>query len=921
MSQDQSLQPGTQLSGGKFVIDKLIARGGFSFIYEGRIIYQLNLDNELVGMQVEEKPVIIKELYNKDYAQRTADGINLAWNDENRPKDERFSEKIKSKTRSEAIKLRNLCHPNILHLIGAVEENNTIYQITQKIEGAVDLSKKLNLGTEVGQKLPLAQARKYILEVVQALRLVHSFNIIHLDIKPENILIDKDDRAILIDFGISMTLGGKDYQVSSIILNAASRPWAPLEQYSVTDRSSVGFESDIYALGQTIYALLTGIVPPDHTSIISGTATLVAPSEYNHEVSDYLDRVICKCIEAKRANRYQCIEEFERAFNGEKEYLRLITEAEKAGKEELWAEAIALLNEAETYVPLPYSLQEQRHAYVHSLSQREVAKHLEEAEQLIAQQAYAEAKQKLALLPQTKAVMVLLQRCNEELHKEHIANLVSGAEEALVSGSYLQAEALVEQVLAMAPVHQEADCLLLELRADNLLLKALEEELGEKSTPLCQIDAEVISLYGNAFNSALAKEQKGRLKDKHARCEEYVQKVNDAIGKVTTPFFQLGEQLPSCEEIHRNLSRCAEETKHQYALYQAIYTPLAHLPEVSDFLADLKQQATLYERIATFFANEEGTTMQEKACQDQQLRSLQKAVDYLDGQKPKGKTVVAMSRALRAYLAPFQEQWLAQERSKEHQALLKELEGLVHRKDFTLLAARLKSSDADCLTPEERKSFSASLPKRIPLLHWWITLIVLLLMAGIVYTIRNSEPSEVLDTSPLDMDSTIVIDIEKDSLARERETLEREAERLRKEEIAAAAIQKQKEEDDKAKKLKMEAEEKAKAERQRKEKEAKERAARERAARERAAKEETNRRDEANRSEAAQLVRRADALFAQRDLEAACQLYIKANRLSKGSGNVGASRFERLANSLSDDTSAPAYRNAKERAARIRMSN
>lgn len=951
MNIDQSLQPGTRLSGGKFIIDRLIGRGGFSFIYEGRIIYRLDLDNDFVGLQAEEKSVVIKELYNKDYARRSDDRIRLQWNDDNRPLEERFSEKIKSKTRSEAIKLRNLRHPNILHIIGAVEENNTIYQITQKIEGAVDLSKKLGLGTEAAQRLSLAQARKYIIEVVQALKLVHSLNIIHLDIKPENILIDQNDRAILIDFGISMTLDGKDYQVSSIILNAASRPWAPVEQYSITDRSSVGFESDIYALGQTIYALLTGIIPPDHTSILSGTATLVAPSEYNREVSDYLDCVICKCIEMKRSHRYQTIEDFERAFNGEVEYNHIVARAEEAARAEQWAEAIALLNEAERYIPLSFELEELRRACMHSLTQQDIAQHLSEAQQLIDRQAYAEAKQELALLPQTEEVHRLVKQCDEALLAERITHLLSEAEAKLLAGDYPQAEALIEQLLSLSPEHRGGRSLLAELRADLLLIKALEKVrmgffMDWSYSDVGFVKEEIIPLYEEAFELS-PEERVERLSYKLANSREYIPKCNYYATKIDWRLLPLSKQA---------IEYTILDLKHRFSLYSELFAPLRHLPVVQDYLTYSDKEITLYEHLLIFFPNDEtiaiGVSEAERLHREC-IFPLQQAIAYLDQQGEMEEAAKDIAKDLRSQLHSQQEElrslkkkellrkldslvssqdmeglaqrldsresdclsdeerqpYLKYIQSELHRHIIRELDELVEHKDFEGLKRRLNFSDADCLKPEERQKYIALLPKRTNALGAvlrWCLYGGLALVAGFalwMFVSTGSEPTPQSEpySSPLPIDT-----IETDSLTRIRqseveELARQEAEARQAQERAEAEVAERQriEAEAEAAKQKQEVEAKAQAERQRKEQVAKQEA-------------------ESNLREALRLVQQADALFARRELEQACQLYVKANRLSKGSGNVGAERFERLAASLSDDTSAPAYKNAKERAARIR---
>lgn len=349
---NESLKPGSSLADGRFIIDKLMAKGGFSYIYEGRLIYHLALDNEFVSIKAEERPVVIKELYISDKSHREPDGITLRWNDENEPDEEsRLSYRIKNKTRNEALKLRMLTSPYILRLIGAFEENNTIYQITEKIQGAIDFHKKLSLSSDkVGKKLSVQDALRYITQVSEALKEVHSNNIVHLDIKPENILCDYADNAILMDFGISMTIG--ENMGKSSILTAASRPWAPPEQYNAKSMITVSFASDIYSLGQTFYAFLTGVIPPDFSEVTSGSAILQLPSEYNKEVSDYLDEVVTKCIQTKRDKRYQTIEEFLFALQGENDYKAIVNKAQDAVQQENYEQAIHLLNDSERYVSL-----------------------------------------------------------------------------------------------------------------------------------------------------------------------------------------------------------------------------------------------------------------------------------------------------------------------------------------------------------------------------------------------------------------------------------------------------------------------------------------------------------------------------------------------------------------------------------------
>lgn len=437
---ENSLKPGTTLSKGQFVIDRLIAKGGFSFIYEGRIIYKITHPNELVSINVEEKNVVIKELYISDKSYRSSDGISIKWNDENNPDVEnRLSTKIKHKTINEGHKLRLLSSPYILKIIGAIDENNTIYLITEKIEGAIDFYKKLNLSQEqMGKKLPLNDALRYITQVSEALIEVHSKNIVHLDIKPENILCNNKDEAILIDFGISMTVG--EDAGKSTILSAASRPWAPPEQYNIKDTTSISFATDIYSLGQTLYVFLTGVIPPDFSSITSGSEILAAPSGYNREVSDYLDEVVMKCLQIRRDKRYQTIGDFLTALKGEKEYLNLIEDAKKCDEKQRYEEGIHLLNKSEKYIPLTNELWELRLSYQNSLSllekEDEIKIKEKEADQLFLNGEYQTALKVFELLPVNSRIQKKIDNCKLNIESEKKINLIRSAEKSIVEKDF-----------------------------------------------------------------------------------------------------------------------------------------------------------------------------------------------------------------------------------------------------------------------------------------------------------------------------------------------------------------------------------------------------------------------------------------------------------------------------------------------------
>lgn len=353
----QHLPAGTTLAEGSIVIDKLIGQGGFSFVYKGSMYLSARTDNAFVTGKGYKIPVIIKELFIADRAGRQPDGKTIYWNDENNPNEEtRLSSRIKEKTVSEAKKLQKLqdC-PYVVKIINAFRENNTIYQVTEEISNAVDFKEKLQLSEDQqGVVLPLKQTLKYIRQISEALREVHHNDIVHLDIKPENILCDSYDNAILIDFGISVTISSTGTKSKTTFLGAASIPWAPNEQL-YNNYAAIGFATDIYSLGQTFYAFLTGRIP-----IYISSNSYLPPSAYNSEVSPYLDKVIAKCIQAEAIDRYQTIDEFLVAFEGEKDYTKLITEAQKAATLQQYEKALRLLRQSEKYIPLTPELTELR---------------------------------------------------------------------------------------------------------------------------------------------------------------------------------------------------------------------------------------------------------------------------------------------------------------------------------------------------------------------------------------------------------------------------------------------------------------------------------------------------------------------------------------------------------------------------------
>lgn len=279
------LQSNTLLQGGKYLIVRFLSNGGFGNTYEA-------IDVEC------NKKIAIKEFFMKDSCNReeTTNRVIVA----TKAKEEQVT-RMKEKFMKEARVLQNMSHPNIVHVENAFEENATAYYVMDYIEGT-----SLNDIIKVAGSLSEEKALDYIIQIADALSYVHSKNILHLDIKPGNIMVDKHGKAILIDFGASKQYDEVTGENTSTLLGINTTGYTPAEQ---SYRGFVQFapSTDIYALGATLYKLLTGITPPDAQMLKDGEAEL-APLPSN--ISESVKQSIKEAMRPLRKDRPQSIEDF-----------------------------------------------------------------------------------------------------------------------------------------------------------------------------------------------------------------------------------------------------------------------------------------------------------------------------------------------------------------------------------------------------------------------------------------------------------------------------------------------------------------------------------------------------------------------------------------------------------------------------------
>lgn len=297
-----NLPNGYLLQKGKYKLKQVIGQGGFGITYKG--IWHTEVKGSLGAMRTE-VPVCIKEYFFKDYCVRDAYSFRVKVHSDT---GKLLFDKFKEKLIKEAKILSEVHHPYIVNVLEVFEENNTAYIAMEYIAGN---SLKDKLAKE--GMLPEAEVLRYIHQIGEALQFVHQKNILHLDIKPSNILIDKDNNARLIDFGVSKRYDVGEQETSTTMLTL-SKGFASIEQYDNEGIQSFSPCPDIYSLGATMYNLLTGKIPTE--SILRATRPLAKPRELNSAISEQTEQVILKAMEIIPANRYQSVEEMMNALGG-----------------------------------------------------------------------------------------------------------------------------------------------------------------------------------------------------------------------------------------------------------------------------------------------------------------------------------------------------------------------------------------------------------------------------------------------------------------------------------------------------------------------------------------------------------------------------------------------------------------------------
>lgn len=243
----QTLQPDNTLQGGKYRIIKKLSQGGFGITYLA--------EHTQLGAKVAIKELFIKNQCSRDDSTLFVTTINASSRE--------IVYDCQQKFVKEARNIARLHHPNIIRISDIFEENGTAYYVMDYCEGGslADLIRQYPNG------LNESVAVRYIRQVARALDYIHRNRMMHLDIKPGNIMLDANDNCIVIDFGLSKHYDTKTGDETTGTEQAVTEGYAPIEQYMQSGVKQFSPSTDIYSLAATLYKLLTGETPPNASEV------------------------------------------------------------------------------------------------------------------------------------------------------------------------------------------------------------------------------------------------------------------------------------------------------------------------------------------------------------------------------------------------------------------------------------------------------------------------------------------------------------------------------------------------------------------------------------------------------------------------------------------------------------------------------
>lgn len=336
---NMQLSTDTILNGNLFAyrIQKVLGQGSFGITYLANIEMKGTLESLGSNIQVAVKEFFIKGVNgrNGDMVTNSAQNAHMLG--------------YKEKFHNEARNLARLSHPNIVKILDAFDANETAYYVMEYIDGM-----SLDTAISIHGNLSENQSLSIITQICSAVSFMHENKMLHLDIKPSNIMLRRNGDAVLIDFGLSKQYNENGMPEVSTNVGNGTPGYAPIEQANYHEGKDFPITMDVYALGGTLFKMLTGTRPPEASVIFNDGF----PSEElkQHAVSDTIISVIKQAMDPRKKQRIQevsiftdMIKEKNSDIYEDKYYTKFIGEAEYGTLEKIKVPVMDSL-------PMPHSV-------------------------------------------------------------------------------------------------------------------------------------------------------------------------------------------------------------------------------------------------------------------------------------------------------------------------------------------------------------------------------------------------------------------------------------------------------------------------------------------------------------------------------------------------------------------------------------
>ena len=277
-----------------YKITSVLGQGSFGITYRAKVEMRGALGTLDSNMYVAIKEFFMKEVNGRDNTSVTSGSTS---------RDGLF-EYYREKFEREARNLSTLQHKNIVRVLESFQANGTVYYAMEYISGQ---SLDSVITKSPHHCLDAATALGYTQQLGSALSFMHSKGMLHLDVKPANAMVKDDGTVVLIDFGLSKQYAANGEPESSTKVGAGTPGYAPLEQASYREGKGFPTMMDVYALGGTLYKMLTGQRPPEASEILNDGFPIGEMKQ--HGVPPQVAACVRKAMAPLKKDRYKTIDQ------------------------------------------------------------------------------------------------------------------------------------------------------------------------------------------------------------------------------------------------------------------------------------------------------------------------------------------------------------------------------------------------------------------------------------------------------------------------------------------------------------------------------------------------------------------------------------------------------------------------------------